>query len=164
MFINGRTGVGKSTLIAFLVNEAETQAKVDDTVVLSFYFSRASPLQRSLGGLFRSLLHQLLCADNNLLDRFMNDTQYVKRCKASGEPGGKWDWEESSLRPLFEQYAKAAASTRKVYIFIDALDQCQDDSLKSLVDLLLRLKKCVLQWVWSGLGWAVLRSIFGPAS
>lgn len=141
LLINGRTGVGKSTLVRQVIDRAKLNADKTNSVVLSFFFSRRSELQGSALGLVRCLLHQILSANAQLMESFLKDTHYIKKCKASGRPGDKWDWELSKLRPLLEQYIREVVGTQNVSIFVDAFDQCEDSGMKSIVDMLHRLSE-----------------------
>lgn len=72
-WINGKLGSGKSTLMKFITYHEQLKELLNiwtaDTslFVASFYFWRSgSELQRSLAGLYRTLLYQILCANEHL--------------------------------------------------------------------------------------------------
>lgn len=141
LYVHGRTGVGKSTLMRILANNAMSEITSSSGIVLRFFFSRASELQRSPVGFFRSLLHQILCSNEEMLNQFLEDTEYVKKCKKSGKPGRGWDWQSTTLRPLLDRYLHDLASCQQVKLFVDALDQCEEKGVKAIVEMFVNLSK-----------------------
>ena len=57
LWIKSKPGAGKSTLMKFLLDSSE---QVGEAVVSFFFNARGDPLERSLEGMCRQLLHQLL--------------------------------------------------------------------------------------------------------
>lgn len=78
-WISGKAGSGKSTLMAYLVEQnrtrraLETWAENRTLYILSFFFWRpGSELQRSILGLLRSLLYQICNARSDLIGIIMD--------------------------------------------------------------------------------------------
>ena len=59
LWIKGKAGAGKSTLMKFTFNHAEKTRREDQTVVSFFFNARGAPIERSLIGMYRALLYQI---------------------------------------------------------------------------------------------------------
>ena len=104
-----------------------------ETFVASFFFHRrGDPLQYSSLGLFRSLLHQFLSWDEELLAHFAADTKFEERCKNEGEPGTKWDWTESDLRNRVKECTRKFLRDRYLRLYIDALDESGERNARDI--------------------------------
>lgn len=125
LWIKGKPGSGKSTLMKFIV--ANAQKMKGEVVIISFFFNaRGEDLEKSTLGMYRSLLYQLFKALpdlqtilNNFESRFPQD-------------GGSCTLEEEDLKRIFI----AAIQNLKQYrliCFIDALDECDEDEIRDLV-------------------------------
>jgi hypothetical protein len=117
------------------------------TLVASFFFyRRGDPLQYSALGLFRSLLHQMLSQDEELLASFAANTKFEERCKNEGEPGPgkKWDWSESDLQEHVKDFTRKFLRNRCLRLYIDALDESGETGARELwhyLKVLLRQNK-----------------------
>ncbi|KAF2397771.1 hypothetical protein EJ06DRAFT_523687 [Trichodelitschia bisporula] len=122
----GRTpGSGKSTLLKYLLTHFRCKQSRSNDIILSHFFSGSNvAIQRSLFGLIRSLLFQVLAYAPEELHKAFNDFQ--RRCKTSGSCGESWFWEEGELRDILQRAILSASQNYGVYIFIDALDECGD--------------------------------------
>lgn len=58
-WIKGKAGAGKSTLVKYTCQKAKKNSKEHGTVVSFFFNARGAPIEKSLEGMFRSLLYQL---------------------------------------------------------------------------------------------------------
>ncbi len=123
-WIRGKPGSGKSTLIKLLVDDARTSAAfrsgtpLKQAVAAFFFHDRGTPLQKSLIGLLRGLLYQILVQYDDLVLKVL--PMYSK----SSAMGGSTLW--SSEREL--QRALAAITVQQdvlgeVLIYIDGLDE-----------------------------------------
>src|SRR5437762_2502178 len=72
LWIKGKPGAGKSTLIKYALRETEKQQPLDYTVASFFFHGRGTSIQRTALGLFRSLLHQILIKIRPLLSEFQS--------------------------------------------------------------------------------------------
>ena len=119
-----------SMLEADLTQEPPSES---ETFVASFFFHRrGDPLQYSSLGLFRSLLHQLLSWDEELLAHFAADTKFEERYKNEGEPGTKWDWTESDLRNRVKECTRKFLRDRYIRLYIDALDESGETNARDI--------------------------------
>ncbi len=130
LWIKGKPGAGKSTLMRHAVVMIEKEERQTNLVVASFFFhGRGSSIQKSPLGLFRSLLHQLLPQIPELLLLF--SSLFKKRCETEGKFGTAWDWKERDLQDFFKHNVTDSA---RILLYIDALDECGEENARDLVD------------------------------
>ena len=127
LWISGKPGAGKSTLMKF----AYSQMKNEDPHTACFFFhARGMQLERSVYGMYRSLLFQLLSAFPDLQTVF-DDTDLVRKTQDSCPP-------LQVLKELFRR-AVLALDQRTFTCFVDALDECDEqqalDMLHDFADL-----------------------------
>nr|XP_036586253.1 ankyrin repeat-containing protein [Colletotrichum truncatum]KAF6796660.1 ankyrin repeat-containing protein [Colletotrichum truncatum] len=134
LWIKGKPGSGKSTLLKFALEKVPPLCDAK-TVVISFFFhGRGYELQRSLLGLFRSLLYQLLDKVPGALSDLIDDFNHY--CITMGEPGIKWNWHIGKLKSFFRSSLMRILERRSVLLFIDALDECGEESAVELIEYL----------------------------
>lgn len=131
LWIKGKPGAGKSTLLASVYRIFQENKLSQADLSLEFFFhGRGTALQKTSLGMFRSLLHQLYTRDRSvrtpILNAFHDKDVY-------GEVGKGWDWQLRELKDLFFNTILAAAKSRKIVVFIDALDEAGPDA-RDLVD------------------------------
>ncbi|KAK3371451.1 hypothetical protein B0T24DRAFT_320290 [Lasiosphaeria ovina] len=139
LWIKGKPGSGKSTLLKYALDSYG--GRNSDLVLAFFFHGRGDELQRTLFGLFRSLLHQILRRAPHALSDLVNT--FEKRCKDFGKPGEKWQWHEEELRRVFESSLLNVLETYPVWLFVDALDECGEDNAVKLVDMFKSLLKSI---------------------
>ena len=105
------------------------------SAIISFFFNaRGNPIEERPLGLFRSLLHQLLQQQRDLLATFL------PKCRTKRDslrPG--WEWQEGELREYFSDVV-TSAQVPSMIVIIDALDECEQESdLRQLVSFIARL-------------------------
>jgi len=131
LWIKGKPGAGKSTLLAYIYRIFQENTSYQADLSLEFFFhGRGAALQKTSVGMFRSLLHQLYTRDSSVRDPIQKAFQDKE---VFGEVGTSWEWQLRELQDLFFNALLAAAKSRKVIIFIDALDEAGSDA-KNLVD------------------------------
>ncbi|KAM7221382.1 hypothetical protein V8F06_003157 [Rhypophila decipiens] len=112
IWIKGKPGAGKSTLMKFLLFQAKTTMK--DTTIISFFFNaRGGDLEKSTIGMYRTLLFQLLTQRPELQD---NLGRIVRRTFDSH----LYEW---GIEPL-------KAVTQEI---IYALDECDEDEVRDMI-------------------------------
>ena len=122
LWIKGKPGAGKSTLMKFLREQLYNQIRQtkNQEVLLSFFFNaRGHDLERTTTGLYRSLLLQLLEA--------RPDLQHVLENVRVGH-----QWTIESLKFLFEEAIQGLGNT-SVVCLIDALDECEVAQIRNMV-------------------------------
>lgn len=134
LWIKGKPGAGKSTLLNFAFQKAQPNKHVQHAtegseIVASFFFhNRGVRLQREPLGLFRCLLHQILLQSDSLLDEFARF--YKNRCDSGEED---WNWHVTDLQDFLREYIIGASDRKPLRIYIDALDECEEHSVKTLM-------------------------------
>ncbi|KAK3313992.1 hypothetical protein B0H66DRAFT_537239 [Apodospora peruviana] len=144
--ISGKLGSGKSTLMKFLREHRGTKAELEkwagdrDLVLTDFFFwNPGSKLQKSLAGLFRSLLHDIL----EKCPEFIPDIlpQYWDVNSGPWQMQSEFEIPERDVRTAFTRLIR----TKKLYaehafcFFIDGLDEYEETpqhDRKAMVELL----------------------------
>ncbi|KAK7221248.1 hypothetical protein V2G26_009251 [Clonostachys chloroleuca] len=125
LWLSGKPGAGKSVMMKFLSAEMRKEGQRTHGVIVSFFFNaRASILQKSVTGMYRSLLHQLFEAYSdlsNVLDRPEFRFQTVDTHLAV-----------NNLKALFKA-AVLKLDGRRLTCFIDALDECDEQQALEMV-------------------------------
>ncbi|KAK4041974.1 ankyrin repeat domain-containing protein 50 [Parachaetomium inaequale] len=128
LWIRGHPGTGKSTLMKLLFEKAKHSARGDSSqITLSFFFlARGTLEEKSTPGLYRSLLHQLFEKAADLQDSL----EWMTSDGARGiQVNG---WHEVALKQTFSE-AIQKLGKRSLKIFVDALDECDDNQAKDMV-------------------------------
>ena len=136
LWIKGKPGSGKSTLVKFAVaNARKTKA---ETSVISFFFNaRGEDLEKSTLGMYRSLLYQILKTFpylQTVLDRLRPNVP---------REGETYRWEKDDLQDFFAA-AIQNLGQRRLVCFIDALDECEEDQIRDLVAFLEHLGRLTI--------------------
>ncbi|KAH8892902.1 hypothetical protein GQ53DRAFT_718515, partial [Thozetella sp. PMI_491] len=130
LWIKGKPGAGKSTIMKFAVSEAKNRR--NGTTILHFFFNaRGSELERSTLGLYRSILLQLLQASSDgqpILNTDITDS----------ELSSAHEWTLQRLKELFGM-AVVNYHSRPIVCYIDALDECEEDDVRDMISYLLSL-------------------------
>lgn len=124
LWMRGKAGAGKSTIMKFLYSRAK-RYNGPLTAIASFFFNaRGEYLERSIAGVYRSLLMQLLCSFPNL-QSVLDDTDIVPLSQ-KGCP------RLNALKELLRN-AILALNQRSFTCFIDALDECDEQEVRDMV-------------------------------
>ncbi|KAF1967249.1 HET-domain-containing protein, partial [Bimuria novae-zelandiae CBS 107.79] len=125
LWIKGKPGTGKSTLMKFALANARKLMK-DRTVISFFFNARGEDMEKSTIGTYRSLLLQLLERHPALQCIF--DSAGLS--SSSIRPGHEWGIE--SLKSLLEQAIQNLGQS-SVVCFIDALDECEEEQIRDMI-------------------------------
>lgn len=124
LWIRGKPGTGKSTLMKFLYERTKSASNGDDPehLTASFFFhARGHTLEKSVAGMYRSLLLQLL-------KRF-DDLQGVLDSVSSGQEKCP---SVEVLKRLLEESIRTLGQ-RRLTCFIDALDEGDEQQITDMV-------------------------------
>lgn len=123
LWLRGKPGVGKSVLMKEAARSTFANRDREQIFVATFFFNaRGTQLERTPTGLFRSLLCQLLPHFPEKL-RKLQETfgrEFIEKV-----PDGKILWD------VFRTFL-SDGNDGKILIFIDALDECEQDSIRPL--------------------------------
>jgi ankyrin repeat protein/adenylate kinase family enzyme len=151
LWVKGKPGAGKSTLMVFLHDRLkESQDAIHGVIRLDFFFTaRGTEMQRTPLGMLRSLLNQIFDRDATIRPHVREI--YEQRCRQFGYGERKWEWPQTILEDLLASAILASANDQHVIIFVDALDEAGAESAQKLAAYFHRLvdradnKKLTLQ-------------------
>ena len=136
LWISGKPGAGKSTLMAFIYASDSTGSHLNAITMSFFFHARGTEIQKSLSGFYRSMLHQLLMHYREGLSQ--STSMYMERIMSIGE---HWTWECKDLEATFQKSVVEAARSRPIRIYVDALDEAGEQNAKGLIELFKLLDK-----------------------
>ncbi|RDW87769.1 hypothetical protein BP5796_03463 [Coleophoma crateriformis] len=130
LWIKGKPGSGKSTLMAFLYGHLQKVPPVERGLSLDYFFHRRGvELQKSINGMLRSFLCQLYIKVPSVRKVIFRPFQEKR---LFGEAGAAWQWQPKELRDLFIEAVVVAATSMKMTIFVDALDEAGEEGARDL--------------------------------
>jgi hypothetical protein len=128
VWIKGKPGSGKSTLIKHTVEWMEEANFSRGANIVAFYFNaRGDDLQKTPLGLFRSLLHQMCFQDSSIRASFVDLSQEHQR-KGAIRDGWPQPELEAFIRRIFRH-----GNPRRTFLFVDALDECDERTVRRVV-------------------------------
>lgn len=125
LWIKGKPGSGKSTLMKFALATARKTMK-GRTVISFFFNARGDSLEKSTLGTYRSLLLQLLerfPALQSVFDSLIVSTSIITP---------SYEWSIESLKILLQHTVQSLGKS-SVVCFIDALDECEEDQVRDMM-------------------------------
>ncbi|CAG8071524.1 unnamed protein product [Penicillium olsonii] len=144
LWIKGKPGAGKSTLMAFLYNQFNESQELhqppsrDRGIQLDFFFSaRGTELQHTPLGMLRSLLNQLYDSDETVRPPVRKI--FEDRCRKYGYGDNHWEWTQIKLEELLADAILESARKHQVMIFVDALDEAGAESARHVATYFHRL-------------------------
>lgn len=148
-WVTGKAGSGKSTLMKFICQHYETRrlltswGRHQETVLATFFFWYAgTDLQRSIPGLMRTILYQILLYDPDLA-QIAFPHHFDGFDGASSHNYGPIEWKREELVKALSNLASLQSDRldrKKFCIFIDGLDEYRGNHLE-LVTLLTDLAR-----------------------
>lgn len=133
-WISGKAGSGKSTLMNFICHDPRTEAALkiwsgtNEIFTPNFFFwSPGSQLQKSLAGLLRSLIYQIL-------ERFPDSMPKLAESTGPFQHGLRQlpTWTEQRLRATLQNLLSVGLEKCQLCIFIDGLDEFHGDHVTLL--------------------------------
>lgn len=106
--------LGKTTLVSRIVDHLRSQTAASKRPVLFFYFKHHEETKKSMDGMLRAILVQLLHQDNVLVEHF------YQKCFSNSTSG------TMTLSALKELALESLKSQKYCLIILDGLDECGD--------------------------------------
>ncbi|CAH0047183.1 unnamed protein product [Clonostachys solani] len=126
LWIRGKPGAGKSIMMKFLYLHMRKKDRRGRVLTASFFFvARGDLLERSVSGMYRSLLLQLLEGFPDL-QRLLDGPELIPRNEMGCPP-------LNVLKDLFRT-AVSSVADRSFTCFIDALDECDEQQVMDMVE------------------------------
>ena len=126
LWIRGKPGAGKSIIMKFIYRRLKKKDQPLKVLTSSFFFNaRGDCLEKSVSGMYRSLLLQLLEGFPDL-QQVLDDPELVPRNQV-GCPS------VNVLKELFRS-AVLLLRDRSFTCFVDALDECDEQQVKDMVE------------------------------
>ncbi|KAG6356914.1 hypothetical protein INS49_014789 [Diaporthe citri] len=156
-WIQGKPGSGKSTLMKLICGHEKTKRALEtwgagSRIIVSSYFfwNAGNKRQKSLEGLLRALLFEVMTQCPDVIEVACGKADRVSSLPPSADP-----WPMTDLLPALEKMLNALeAASCKLRLFIDGLDEFdgQPDALIDILDSLSNrsnLKLCVSSRPWT---------------
>ena len=125
IWIKGKPGSGKSTVMKHAI-EAATNSALPSIIITFFFNARGTELERSILGMYRSVLLQIISTTPTILDDFSH--LFSSKIKH----GEVYEWNIGELQAILITIMKRPQEYPVMW-FVDALDECKDDELLKLV-------------------------------
>lgn len=144
-WIHGKPGSGKSTMMRFLDENIVTPDHMlpwtENRMVLSarfFFWNAGTKLQKSLTGLLRALLLQLLETQPLLIPQVVNQRKWAAARTTENHP---IDWTNADLQHTLYAYILSVQKFATVFLLLDGLDELDgpDDAREELIGLLVNI-------------------------
>ncbi|KAK5467580.1 hypothetical protein LTS15_000553 [Exophiala xenobiotica] len=149
-WIKGNPGTGKSTIMKFALAHIKSEmagqnamegtgndttgetpsegTENNETIVIKFFFNaRGEELEKSVLGMYRSLLFQLLEGAPDLQHVFSLQPPKLSTNQTT------YQWDVETLQSLFGHAVKGLGQ-RSLICFIDALDECHEDRIREMIE------------------------------
>ena len=136
IWIKGKPGAGKSTLMKYAIQTIEHKTMMHSAVIPFFFNGRGAALEKTPLGLYQSLLKQALQNFPVLIAKFLPEYH----CKHSQDNAAP-QWLVAEVRENFRVAVLEVLSMPPLYIFVDALDECEEDEARKVVTLFDGLRK-----------------------
>jgi len=125
LWLKGKPGAGKSTIIKFALTEAK-RSRMEDIHISFFFNARGSLLEKDTRGMYRSLLFQLLTKLPQGREVF-DDFEILELPRAPS-----YSWTIIQLKAVLNR-AIQELGERWLWIYVDALDECDEDQIRDMV-------------------------------
>ena len=130
--VQGKAGTGKSTLMKQLVTREVSNNKLPRKIIATFsLFDLGDDLEKSIVGLIRSLLHQILQQAPVVAKPTMQE--FLRQRKSDNSNIRYWD-DLEIVKDVLKRTLKEASGYQFCF-FIDALDECHSLSFQDVIFL-----------------------------
>jgi hypothetical protein len=174
-WVNGKAGSGKSTLMKYIYQNSNTrrhlQAWAGDAksqIARYYFWNGGSQDQRSHTGLLRSLLHEILNSQQDLIRQVFsaewNDIREQFDYLNNFDEPPRWSWSFARLERAITDLEIASADKFKLCLFIDGLDEFDGDP-ENIIEVFRRLSTSAhIKLCLSSRPWLIFEEAFnhGP--
>jgi ankyrin repeat protein len=126
LWLKAKPGSGKSTVTKCAVEYAQ-RTFADERTIYFFFNARGDPLEKTVEGMFRSLLHQMV-QDIPQLFRGLSSKDLATYSSQA--------WPSALLSRIFREAVCALSKDGHLSCYIDALDEGDEDEVRELIDFL----------------------------
>jgi ankyrin repeat protein len=124
LWIKGKPGAGKSTIMKHALRYAQTSLGSDSSVLSFFFNARGYGLEKSTEGMYRSMLHQLYSRyPERLPEPLPLDSAVFKQ----------QGWPVPTLQNMLRDALLDSQCEHDLCWYIDALDECEEDEIRLAV-------------------------------
>ncbi|KAK4033680.1 hypothetical protein C8A01DRAFT_39872 [Parachaetomium inaequale] len=141
LWVKGKPGSGKSTIMKHTVHWMERTEHNHATVAAFYFNARGEYLEKTPLGLFRSILHQICVQDSTVRAEFLS--LYEERLRKT-TPGDEWSWAELELQAFMRRIFRDC-KPRRSFLFIDALEECELQTVREVVYFLAKVAKSAVE-------------------
>ncbi|KAI1171279.1 hypothetical protein F4777DRAFT_66379 [Nemania sp. FL0916] len=172
MWVCGKAGSGKSTLMKYIVNHDETRNALEAwagqkkklIIGTHFFWHSGTVMQKSQKGLYQSLLYDFLCACAEQIPRVCPVRWAATKTSGAVSAPLSEQWSTEELLAAINQLTRIPESRITYCVFIDGIDEYDGDHLE-LCQILKNFAcspsiKCCL----SSRPWNVFEDAFGTSS
>jgi hypothetical protein len=124
LWIKGKAGSGKSTLMKCAFEHARKHFR-DDKIAAFFFNARGQPLEKSVEGMYRSLLSQILRHFPQLRSEFQANVP---------ESLHQQGWAVPALRNHLYRAITSLGQDDALTLYIDALDECDEEDIREAIE------------------------------
>ncbi|KAK3613548.1 hypothetical protein LTR22_028112, partial [Elasticomyces elasticus] len=138
LWVKGKPGAGKSTLMKFAHAHGLKHGTKDEILISFFFNARGDELEKSTVGMYRSLLLQILTKATDLqhvLDEYQSSLDNQSQ---------EQRWTVESLQELLTAAVEHLKS-RRLKCFIDALDECDEEQVREMLNFFEELGEYALK-------------------
>ncbi|KAF3203387.1 hypothetical protein TWF679_010256 [Orbilia oligospora] len=134
MWIKGKPGTGKSTLMKHALEHCRTASKFKGHSIIAYFFNaRGTNLEKTCLGMLRSLVCQLIEQDARVCSMFI--PKYIRKEEIHGTT---WQWHIDELK-VFMFQTMQHLKPKPIILFADALDECEEAEVREVVSFLEKL-------------------------
>ncbi|KAK2012397.1 hypothetical protein LZ32DRAFT_691930 [Colletotrichum eremochloae] len=138
LWISGKPGAGKSTIMKYVFSQAIKNATSESAVISFFFNARGDHLERTVEGMYRSLLLQLL-EKFPVLQEVLDDVVPASIVQSSSGRFKVPMIQDLVLKTI------AKLNRQAVTCFVDALDECDEQEVRDMLDFFVDLGHCAVQ-------------------
>ncbi|KAK3984172.1 hypothetical protein QBC44DRAFT_375483 [Cladorrhinum sp. PSN332] len=147
LWVKGKPGAGKSTIMKNALSWIEDSESRRSNIASFFFNARGGSLEKTPLGLFRSILHQLCLQDAAILGQFVELHRARQRERERHFTGAQGREQVQWTRPELESFLRSIfgdCKPRRTFVFLDALDECDEETVRDVVYLLADIAQLAL--------------------